>query len=608
VTARSLREIGLVTGLLVVGVVLPMTVNAAAGALDIPYSDDFTFRRAALDFHETGQLELGGWLMKTFLGQLLAVQPFLTLSGGSSWAFLAAAAGFTAVGIVGSYTLARRFLPVGRAIAAVLLVLLYPGFMVAAPTFMTDVPAWAAMMACLSLAARALDPGEPGRGRLLGLALAAGVFAFSIREFGLAAPVAVLISVSLSWWAGRRRTAIDPTDAGAARPYEAPVALAWALTLAACLGVVLIATLAGQSAARVHEPGEGGLTLGRRAIATIALAVAPALALATVAWVQRRAWRDRWVLAGSALGLLAGAMLFRTELAAAIGAGGLPTVIVGNVLAATGSTGTGAAAGARPVLFVQPTWAALNLTALGAVLAGGGLLGAAVGGAARLVRERGPAALAARAATPGGLLLVFGGLYLGGTLAIGLVSSLFDRYLWPLILPLGILLLAGPAAVGDPLEGGRRGPSPEPVRAEPRLPERLVGVAGLTAAVVIMGGLAAASLALVLNRAAFDSARWTAGRLLVAEGIPADSIDAGYEWVGAHASQLVIPERALETGERWYFPIAPGFRPCAIVASSALIEPGIRLQGVTRDAYRLLLVGGPATPLYVYRSVRPDCP
>jgi hypothetical protein len=616
VTVRALREVSLVAGLAAIGVALPLAINAAAGVLDIPYSDEFTFRQTALHLWQTGELRLGGWSIMTFVGQLVAVQPVLALSGGAGWAFPATAAAFMAAGIAAGYALARRLLAPGSAAVAVLLVLTFPGVLVVAPTFMTDIPAWAAELACLALAVPALDRRVPGRrrGRILVLALAAGVLAFSIREFGLAAPVAVLLVMTVGSWLDARRGA-TPIIGGRA------LVLAWALALGVCLAVyVVTSSLPGQAPARLHPPGDADLRRARQAVATTALAVAPALVLAGTAWLRRRSWRDRWSMAGLAGGLALGLLVYASDLAEAV-RGGLPVLVVGNVLSAAGSTGSGAGAGIRPVLFVPPTWKLLNLLALASVLAGTALAGAWVGRVVRQLQILRSAALTSWQVGPRALLATFSILYLGGTLAFGLIGSLFDRYLWPTFLPLAVLLLAEPppAPAGrvadDPAgrvadragQAGPAGPAPPGRRVVQRLDWSLA-LGARAVAVAIVVGLAAASLALVLNRAAFDAARWEAGRALVAAGIPADRIDAGYEWVGHHADQIVTANREPGPGERWYHLIVPEFRPCAIVASSSLVEPGIELRGVSRSAYRLLLVGGPPGPLYDYRTEAAGCP
>jgi hypothetical protein len=598
VTPRALREAGSLAGLALIGVALPVAVNAWAGALDVPYSDEFTFRRTALAFQQTGELRLGGWSIMTFVGQLLAVQPFLALSGGAAWGFGVTAAAFSLLAIVAGYALARRFLSPGPAAVAVLMLIAFPGYLVEAPTFMTDIPAMALELLCLGLAAHALDGTKPriARPRLLLLALLAGVAAFSIREFGLAAPVAVLVAASLATWADG--------SAGGTRSRLAAIAVAWVATLGACLGLYVFSSkLPGQAPPQLHELTWSDVTYARQAIATTALALSPAMAVAAGGWL--RSWlgglrsADRAAIVGAIVGFVLGVGLYAPELIAAI-KGGIPGMIVGNVLSAAGSTGSGAGPGTRPGLFVAPTWKLLNLLALAAVLLGSGVVGALAARAVTRVRVAGLEPLTAWLASPTGLLMTFGGLYLGGTLVFGVVGSLYDRYLWPLILPLGAPLLASGLTPPPPASAS----STDASGATPRA----IVVASRGLAAVIIAAFLASSVALLLNRAAVDVGRWNTAEALVAAGYPADRVDAGYEWVGDHAARVVVPDHGPAPGERWYHLIVEDYRPCAIVASSSLVEPGIELASVTPAAYRLLLFTGPPAPMYVYRTDEAGCP
>jgi hypothetical protein len=415
--------------------------------------------------------------------------------------------------------------------------------------------------------------------------------------------------MTAAWTASRH---LPPESANeASTPWrERLVVAGWGFALGACLAIYLVtSSLPGQAAPRFHIPGTTDFDLARRALATVALAVSPALAIAGTGWLRSRPWRNPWAIGGAAAGLLVAVALYYGELQSAL-ADGLPVLIVGNVLSAAGSTGSGAGAGTRPPLFVPPTWKLLNLLALAAVVAGLTLTGAYVASALRVMRRSGLVRLLAWLGSPTGLLVTFCGLYLGGTLTFGVVSSLFDRYLWPLILPLGILLLAHPTA-GRTLRARATVEASAPLSADVAASApapRLAGILAWAVAATISAAFALASLALVLNRAAFDAARWGLGRELVASGTPASQVDAGYEWVGSHADRIVVPpDREFRPGERWYHLIAVDFQVCAIVASSSLVEPGIELQEVRREAYQLLLVAGPPAPLYVYRMDRPGC-
>ena len=64
----------------------------------------------------------------TLVGQIAFTMPFLILLQGSPWAFAASSVTLAVIGIASSYVLARRVLPSPRAAFAVLVVILFPGF------------------------------------------------------------------------------------------------------------------------------------------------------------------------------------------------------------------------------------------------------------------------------------------------------------------------------------------------------------------------------------------------------------------------------------------------------------------------------------------------
>ena len=121
-----------------------------------------------------------------------------------------------------------------------------------------------------------------------------------------------------------------------------------------------------------------------------------------------------------------------------------------------------------------------------------------------------------------------------------------------------------------------------------------------------MGALSAIWL---LNSLAFDVGRWRVGQAELARGVPATSIDAGFEWVGYSSPDTAdnlapVPLHATPYTKLW-----PSYHQCVVVSSSRLDWPGMRLAETQRDAYRLLLVAGPREPLYIYRAVGdPACP
>jgi 4-amino-4-deoxy-L-arabinose transferase-like glycosyltransferase len=559
-------------GIVTVGVGLPALLGAASGALFVSHNDDFNYRRVALGLYETGQIQLTGWTVQSLIGQLLFVQPFLWLSSGEAWAFAVATAVLAVVALAASYYLVRRLLPVRWALFALGTTLFFPGFLLNTTSFMTDVPALAGEMLCLALGAAALERRGRPRWGWLAASLAAGCFAFSIRQFALAAPVAVLVAAAAS--EGGRRFAW--------RPYGLA-----ALALASTCAAISFATanLPGQGTATVAFFSPDNVSHTRKAIATLALVLSPAFVVAGASW--RTNFKVRDLVAGAVVG----GVLFVDEIRQVLQLSGAPNVFVGNLLVAEGAPGSGAMAGDRPALFPSPTWEILNVAALIAAIGGFALFGAVLGAIWRkdapITRQR----LRRWLGSTAGLLAVFAILFGAGLLAFGLAASMFDRYLWPLALPITALLLLRPASAQG---WGANHPTPG------RLALGLTGI--------LLASLAVTSLVLLLNSDAFDAARWQMGDDAVNRGIPPETVDAGMEWVGYHASGQAVVDAPATVTEMWYDAWWPSFHLCAIVSSSYLDLPGFRLEEANTEAYRLLLLAGPEEGLYLYRVSNPGCP
>jgi hypothetical protein len=184
---------------------------------------------------------------------------------------------------------------------------------------------------------------------------------------------------------------------------------------------------------------------------------------------------------------------------------------------------------------------------------------------------------------PTGLLLAF---VVGYAAEVAIVVSLgaypLDRYLWPIIPVLAIVLVRGSSGH--------------------RAPRWSVGLA-----CIALAWLGASALAIASNSFAYDAARWRAGEAAVAAGYAPSAVDAGYEWVGYHAAghaNLTAPEAT----STWYtqeFMPAP---PCAIVSNGADAPSAYRLVHADPTAYRQYLAVGSFEPLYLYGSTDATCP
>jgi hypothetical protein len=166
-------------------------------------------------------------------------------------------------------------------------------------------------------------------------------------------------------------------------------------------------------------------------------------------------------------------------------------------------------------------------------------------------------------------------------------TTFWDRYLWPVAFGAAVLMLA--RASGRP-----------PVLGAGAWLARLVAV---TCALVV--GVTAAVV--TLNSDSYDAARWAAGQDLVKAGFPAREVDAGFEWVGSHATGLARPGRAVAGAppyEQWYDQMFPGFRDCALVSGSRLLWPSLRL--IRTVSYDEVAFARPE-PLYLYAVDNSGC-
>jgi hypothetical protein len=568
--------------LLAIGVLLPIVIGTIAGSLTVPRNDDPAYRRVALELYSNGRLSFNGWSEMTLIGQIVFVQPFLWLSGGSAWAFTASTSVLAAGGILCGYALARFVLSVPRATLAVLLVLVFPGYLLNTTSYMTDVPAWSTEIMCLWLGAVALSRSDSRRWIWLFASLAVGCFAFSIREFAAAAPAAVLgAHLATPLW--RRRG----------------LWLAAAAVMLICLAVYVLKGLL-PGARVVSGPLLTRLLLSdlKDGIATLALMLLPVLIIAIGS--LRRSWRTLDVLVGAAAGIL----MYRTPLMDLVRTHSMPQLVMGNLIDPYGAMGLVALPGSRPLLLADHSWGALNVAALAAGLiffaVAGGTVGVVVRSARPFLNDARVRMTAWQGlGSVGGMALIFAALYGGGIFAWSFVFPAYDRYLWPLVTPISMLVLR-------PSAGAVEGESVANAESRPR-PSRLAWAGPVGISVVAIALIASLSLGLLLNGDAFDAARWNAGDNAVAGGANPATLDAGFEWVTFYATGSAVRAAAPAIGgkyeTRW-----PSFHLCALVANSPLNSPQLTLRTVDNGAYKLFLFAGPSESLYVYSVQGTGCP
>ena len=527
---------------------IPLWLSAAAGAIGIPSNDDWVYMRAATSLFRTGTVDMPGHTAAA-IGQIALVQPLLWWSGGNAWAFTAFGLVMALIGVVSTYLLARRFVGTGSAVLVVALVVAFPGMARESATFMTDVPSYSLGVLCLLLGTRWLQ-GDGGPVTFVA-SLGVGLLAVSIREFAIAAPAAILVAA----WA-RNRADERVWLAGASCVLVAGVA-----------GVLIVAaSIPGHVA-----PGEVDLwrfSLLAPDFITFAAVLLPAAALS----MGRRipTFSPSQILLGAGL-VCIGAFLQNGPL-------------LGNIWMSNGVAGDALLSGTRAPVISAPLWtlsgqlaslAAIIVAALALrwgqrYLARAYSLSTAMRCAIQIARSR---------EAPLVLFLV---AYAAGLVVVASVSYPFDRYLYPMVPAAAILLLREPALA--PAFGRSQAFSH-----------------------AAFAWLAVTAFVIAANSFAYDAARYRNGEAAVAMGYDALTVDAGYEWVGYHATgHEELGSGAYGLTE--YDDLWSSFRPCAVLSNSPLDVSALTLIRVDRSAYLNYLFFGPPEPLYLYGSTADGCP
>lgn len=527
-----------------IGVGVPLWLSWTTGAIGLPSLDDWVYIRGADSLFLTGLIDMPGHTAAS-VGQIVMVQPFLWLSGGSSWAYTAFGLVMTFVGLVATYLLARRFVGLGSAVMVVLLVEAFPGFAREAASFMTDVPAYSMTLVCVLLGVRWLDDGR----RLdLAASLGAGVLAVSIREFAIAAPAAVLI---ISWFQCR------PPE----RRWLSGMAGLALAGLAADL--VIASSIPGRFAPR---PDLGRVLLVGPVFVALSAVLLPAIALG----LPRRlsTLLQTHVIVGATIVSIALIIPWGSH--------------AGNSWTQTGVGGDLLLSGTRADVFGAGAWTlSAQVASLAAILAAALVVRWTQTYDNRVRSTTRWSHLGTLARNRSGLPALFL-LATSAELVVFAPFFIYDRYLFVMVPVAAILLLingSGPSVIGK-------------------------RHAFSHAAFV---WLAVSAFIIAANSFAYDSARWRLGQAAVAMGYEAQTVDAGYAWIGSHARGAVrqdLPAPNMTWNiDRWSL-----LNPCAVLSNSPLSDSTLRLIRVDRSAYLQYLFFGPEEPLYLYGAVVDGCP
>ena len=538
---RSAQWLTPLAAALFLGVFVPLVYAALSGNLGIPHNDTWAFGRSAQDFVHTGHVRMYNWNMMGLAGLVVVAWPVgASLTAQSVFIAVLAAAGLLACFDV----LAGALGPDGRRRAALgtLVVALWPGFALLSTSFMTDIPAFAAIAATLAFGRRALD-----RQSLpwLSAACAAGLWGATVREQVLAAPAAVL---AVALFRARYR-------ADRVATFRIPHLLSLGTLLLAAIGVFELwrrkvpGGAAPDFTVRKVTPELVSVEL-TQGLLIAALAVSPAV----FAMVRPRGWsRPAW---GAAAATVAAGLLVSWDKGA----------FLGNYVNHDGAY-SGASSGGRAILLGGGWWMALACVAY----ASAALL---VGSVVERVRSHGWG-LGIRPE----LLLFAAATVLGTLMEIGGGADIYDRYLIPMAIPALAMLLSGPV----------------PAAREPRTPRRIAPVA------VAAGMVAVTGTVLTVNAFTFDKAVWdTAGRIVAADQADAEHVDAGLVWDGYHSPTAMFdhPDRSVGLDVFGGLRYLPNHFPCYVVTPSSHAAAGWSLVSVQH--YKTYGLIGDAA-LYVFR-------
>lgn len=547
VVTRPLQEVLVQTGGLVaivaVAVGLPLWSAFATGAIDVPKNDDWAFSRIAIDFARTGEFRLVGWGVMAMVGHILWAQPWIALFGEDLRVLHLVNAATSAAGLGLTFAFARCYLRPARALLVTAVVAAAPAYALMSTTFMTDPTAYIGQIACLLLGVLALRRGSGVTGGsstgaatavLLVASLAAGLFAFTVREVAIVAPIAVIAGYA---WQIRRRGV----------QWSGPV-----IAAATVIGAAVAFTLwrRGLPADQVligAGPPIVAPMFAARAWFTTAFVLGPVVMLVGLGMTVRR----RGIVVAIAVidVLIAGLAVIGRDLAVDLE----HPLFTGSFFTRHGSMGSSVAVGTRPLLYPTLVWTVIVLAAL---VAGVALAVRIVTGIRGRSRWRAGGERLAPERVVLGIFVVGAALSANAYAFVG--GPLYDRYLWPAVLGAGILLLSRPGPL-----------MPVPVW------RRVMAAVWLVALVTV-------SLLGTVEEHTFDVARWEAGEKAVKAGLDPSQVDAGFEWVGWHYDGAAFGPGDLKISapHRPYLLFFAGVGNCEFVASSKLVEPGVRIVRV----------------------------
>ncbi len=446
-----------------------LTIAFTSGNLGIPHNDAWSHSRIAVNYATTGEIQLLGWNRSALVGQIFVLGVF----GKSIVLQQIFVSLLSMLGLFAIYRILLEALGTNKAGIATLLITIWPGYALLTTSFMADMPMFSGIFMCLAIANHALKKDSKW---LYMFSLVIGLWAFTIREQALAAPVAILLVAIF-----KRK--------------ELVVISQRILTISI---LVFIAVLATFVAWRIQLPNSDGADFTFRDNGVLV-----AFGGIVRGWFNLALIIGIPVLFGNRLNLKSARIRLSVLTTSLLGIAALIYSGINNFFLPNYLNIFGPYAEALPPtapLFPEYLWLALIVIAI--VL---GSLSAPI----VFVNLR----------TVNPLVTTFTALTLIGTIGQFLtMQGVFDRY-FIVFLPF-LLSITLRGNLTSLLKQGNRISS------------------ALRISVVTF--IAAISMALSLHSWSFDIARWNLASQLVSANIPADRINAGLEWQGYNSKQGVV--------------------------------------------------------------------
>lgn len=175
-----------------VSVGLPVALAWFTGSLGIPHNDAWSHAVIAQTYARTGDIELVGWNRTGLLGQIVVLGP-LGASVVAQHLFIAILA---CIGLLATYRFLQPRAGVTGALFGTAVVAFVPEYGLLATSYMSDMPAFVAVIACLTLADSAMRRGSMA---YLSLAVLIGLWGATVREQAIVAPIVAVVCYALVW-------------------------------------------------------------------------------------------------------------------------------------------------------------------------------------------------------------------------------------------------------------------------------------------------------------------------------------------------------------------------------------------------------------------------